>query len=423
VNAYAETENENLFEVTFADITKGQCADFEVSGKRIRMDSKLIGSNIAWLSRYELIHETLRMFYKSVKDTRAFDKNTQEELDKLLKIDGYKVLYTCSSDEVKTRLQRLGELIYKILPMFTDSATPHYLTLKRVFDEQYKVGEDKIVVGKKNEEISAKSVQSPHDTDCDFRNKDGNKIKGYSNNVTESCDEDNKVNLIGKVDVRVVSTSDVDFFQDDIDDVQEVFTEKTEAVHVDGAYHKPDNQAYCQENYIEMHLHAIQGAKGRYEFHPSDNGEITIFDTKTNEPVETTKFTGKNNVEKWKIKTEKSFRYFTQKNIDTYLIRKKIEETPIETLQKRNNVEATVFQLGYHYPNDKSRYRGLVKHQMWANIRCLWVNFVRILNYTHKACLKSAFFVKYLTNVLIDEIYKKFKRFILALSPYHISYC
>jgi len=44
-------------------------------------------------------------------------------------------------------------------------------------------------------------------------------------------------------------------------------------------------------------------------------------------------------------------------------------------------VEATIFQLGYHYSNDKSRYRGLIKHKMWANARCLWINFVRILNY------------------------------------------
>ncbi|MDR1905033.1 MAG: hypothetical protein LBQ88_22480, partial [Treponema sp.] len=36
------------------------------------------------------------------------------------------------------------------------------------------------------------------------------------------------------------------------------------------------------------------------------------------------------------------------------------------------------FQLGYHYRADKSRYRGLAKHRMWAISRCLWVNFRRI---------------------------------------------
>ncbi len=133
VNDFAEAGNANLFDLVFADITNSQCIEFDVSGKRIRMDSKLLGSNIAWLSRYELIHETLRMFYKNVKGTSAFDKATKEKLDMLLKMDGNKVVYTCSSEEVKTRLQALGQLIYEVLPMFPASANPHYLTLQRVF--------------------------------------------------------------------------------------------------------------------------------------------------------------------------------------------------------------------------------------------------------------------------------------------------
>lgn len=422
VNDYAKAGNKNLFELSFADITKNQCAEFEVSGKRIRMDSKLLGSNIAWLSRYELIHETLHIFYKDVKETSTFDKATKEKLDMLLKMDGQKVVYTCSSEDVKTRLQKLGELIYKILPMFQDSVNPHYLTLQKVFNEQFKVDENKIVVGREKEEISAKSIQSPHDTDCHYRNKDGNKVKGYSVNITESCDDGDGLNLIGNVDVRNVSTSDVDFFQDDINNSQEVFTEKPKAIHADGAYHNPDNQAFCKDNDIDLYLHAIQGAKGRYEFNFLENGELTILDTKTDEFVEVTKIAGKNNIEKWRIKNERSYRYFTQKEIDTFLIRKKIKKTPIETLQKRNNVEATVFQLGYHYPNAKSRYRGLIKHQMWANIRCLWVNFVRILNYIQQSCLKTGFFVKYLTNSLFNQLYLAFKRLLTAILPYHILY-
>jgi hypothetical protein len=422
VNDHAKAGNGNLFELSFADITKAQCAEFEVSGKRIRMDSKLLGSNIAWLGRYALIHETLRIFYKGVKGASTFDKPTKGELDMLLEMDGQKVVYTCGSKEVKTRLQKLGELIYKILPMFAASANPQYLTLQKVFNEQFKVGEDKVVVGREKEAISAQSVQSPHDTDCSYRNKDGNKVKGYSLNVTESCDDGDGLNLIGNVDVRDVSTSDVDFLQDGINSSQEVFTGKPEAAHTDGAYHSPDNQGFCEDNDIDLHLHAIQGAKGRYEFGYLENGGLTILDTKTGEPVEATKITGKNNIEKWRVKNESSYRYFTQKNIDTSLIRKKIAETPIETLQKRNNVEATVFQLGYHCPNAKSRYRGLVKHQMWANIRCLWVNFVRILKYIKQLRLKTTFFAKYLSKSLFNGLLMALKLLLTAIFPTHIFY-
>ena len=61
--------NENLLDVVFTQVTKKQCIDFEVSGKRIRMDSKLLGSNIARLTRYEVIHETFRLFHKEVKQS------------------------------------------------------------------------------------------------------------------------------------------------------------------------------------------------------------------------------------------------------------------------------------------------------------------------------------------------------------------
>lgn len=392
---YANAGNVNLLEVAFAQVTKGQCMDFEVSGKRIRMDSKLLGSNIAWLSRYELIHETLRLFYNEVKQFGGIDKATTETLDELLGLEGYKVVYTCSGDEIKTRLQKLGELIYHILPLFSNSAVAHYQTLKRVFNEQFSVDENKIVIGKKNEEITAQSVQSPHDTDCTYRNKDGNKVKGYSINIAESCDDGNVLNLIANVDVRIVSASDLDFFQDDTDKAQQVFTSKIEAAHVDGAYHSPDNQQYCKDNSIELYLHAITGPKARYSLEFLD-GKLSICDTFTGKLIDYQKLINKDGIVRWRIKPENGYRYFNQKDIDTSLIRKKITETPIETLQKRNNVEATVFQVGYHYPNDKSRYRGLVKHQMWANIRCFWVNFVRIVNFTEKAALKFLFFIRIL---------------------------
>ena len=54
---------ENLIEKSFAQVTKSQAIELQVNGNKIRMDRKLMGSNIAWYSRYELIHETDRLVY------------------------------------------------------------------------------------------------------------------------------------------------------------------------------------------------------------------------------------------------------------------------------------------------------------------------------------------------------------------------
>ena len=78
---------EDLMGKVFAHITRGQIKEFDVNGRNIRMDSKLIGSNIALFTRYEIIHETLCMFYKSL-DKRLKSKlqsSDMEQLEKLIK--------------------------------------------------------------------------------------------------------------------------------------------------------------------------------------------------------------------------------------------------------------------------------------------------------------------------------------------------
>jgi len=395
---HAKAGNENLIETCFSQVSKNQSFEFNVSGISVRMDSKLLGSNIAKLGRYELVHETFRLFFNQVNELDNLSSETKLELESLLKLEGNKVVYTNSSEEVLSRFSQLGVLINKVLPLFCEIDSTFYQTLKTVFEQQYKVSDYGVVTPREKEEISAQSIQSPHDTDCHYRNKDGNKVKGYSLNVTESCD-DQGLNLIGAVDVKVASSSDVAFLKDDITKIQEIFTAKTEAIHADGAYHSPDNQIFCKEESIELYLHAIQGAKGRYTLDFAEN-KLSVFDTKTNVRIDSNEITTKKGDAKWRIDTEKGYRYFTQKNIDTYLIRQKIQETPIEILQKRNNVEATIFQLAYHYSNAKSRYRGLIKHQMWANIRCFWVNFVRIMNYSKKLLLENNFLIG--NSLLLD---------------------
>lgn len=387
--SHAVEENENLFDTAFAQVTKNQSITFEVSGQNVRMDSKLLGSNIAKLSRYELVHETFRLFYNQVKQSRNLSEALNLELDDLLKFEGNKIVYNNTNEEVFSLLIRLGTLINKVLALFTELDSGYYSILKKVFNQQFELSEDGTVSPKENAKITAQSIQSPHDTDCTYRNKDGNKVKGFSMNVTESCDNVG-LNLIGNIDVRVASSSDVEFLKDDILEIQKVFPLKTEVIHADGAYHSPENQAFCNENEITLHLHAIQGAKGRYQLDFKDQ-KLSVFDTQENKAIDCEEIKTKKGETKWRITTPKGYRYFTKENIDTALVRKKIEQTPIEILQKRNNVEATIFQLGYHYSNAKSRYRGLIKHQMWANMRCLWINFVRIIKYIEKTIFNVDF--------------------------------
>jgi len=74
----------------------------------------------------------------------------------------------------------LGKLMYRFIELFKRYDYGMYGTLKTVFEQQYSVSSEKIILPLENEKVSAKSIQSPHDTDCHYRNKDGNMVKGYS---------------------------------------------------------------------------------------------------------------------------------------------------------------------------------------------------------------------------------------------------
>jgi hypothetical protein len=59
---YENRHGVNLPEKSFEQLTGDQLSRFRISGKSVRMDSKLIGSNIAGYSRFEIIRNTFRQF-------------------------------------------------------------------------------------------------------------------------------------------------------------------------------------------------------------------------------------------------------------------------------------------------------------------------------------------------------------------------
>jgi len=382
---WEEAGNENLIEKVFAQVTKEQVVELEINGKKVRMDSKLLGSNISWYSRYELLHETVGKAYgylkKEGKELQLSGRE-RELLESTVKETGGTVSYRSSKAEIEVKVGELGVVIYKIIQQEGTEASGEVQTLRRVFEEQYIV-KGEVVTVRPKKEIRAESIQSPYDTDCHYRNKGGNQIKGYSINVTETCDKADPVNLITNVQVDTASTADVDFLQPALEATREVIGRVPETVNTDGAYHSKENQEYCDTEGIDLILGAMQGKPPRYDLSYGEGNELIIIDLKTNEILPSREIQSrKDGTTKWVIKDEEgNSRYFTEKEVETNELRREIAARPMEEKNVRNNVESTIFQLGYHYPDDKSRYRGLIQHKIWANARCLWINFARILKY------------------------------------------
>lgn len=386
---HQKQNGEDLMGKVFAQITSEQVKEFDVNGRSIRMDSKLMGSNIALFSRYEIIHYTLCMFFKTLDKAAksTLSATDLEQLEKLTTEEPLKIVYRSTREELKNRLQPIGIIGYKLLALFGNLQTESFLLFQRVFNEQYKVSENQQIELRPKEDISSSSVQSPHDPDSAYRNKGSQKVKGYSANITETCSEGN-LNLITNVIVEKANTPDTAFVEPAIQATIEVTDQMVEKIYADGAYQSPANDDCCEN--IDMVFTGIQGAVSRYDLEMTPEG-LLVTDTKTGEIKQAVLVKKQKNSreDRWKIQTPTGYYYFSQQAIRTSHMRREMKGRPIEELHKRNNVEATIFQFGLTLRNNKSKYRGLIKQKTWAYCRCLWINLVRIINFTKQICQRT----------------------------------
>lgn len=380
---------EDLLENTFGQITRQQVSQFEVNGRHIRMDSKLIGSNIAYFSRYEIIHQTLSMFYKSLnkKARSRLSASQQQQLKESLGEDPGKTVYRSTREEIQLRSQDIGSTIYQLLHAFTDQTGEAYKLLQRVFDEQYKVTEDLKVQLRSREEISSGSVQSPHDQDSAYRHKTDQKVKGYSVNITETI-SDESLSLITNVLVDRANVHDAEFVQPAITATRQVTGQQVEKAYLDGAYQSPDNDPFCQD--IDMVFTGIQGGQARYDLEMTPRG-LMVTDTQTGQCMQASmaKKIKNSKEDRWFIQTAGGRHYFNQQAIRASHLRRTLKHRTAEDIKKRNNVEASIFQLSYPLRNNKTKYRGLIKQKIWSYCRCLWINFIRIVKFSKQTCQRT----------------------------------
>lgn len=336
--------------------------------------------------------------------------------------------------EINNRFVAMGMLMHRFLKLFKKHDYGEYKTLCAVFEQQFAVTPDKAVLPLEKEKISAQSVQSAHDADAHYRDKGGKKMKGFSVNLTETCDDpksddsgDRALNLITDINLDAVSTPDSEFLEPSLEESQALLDDKIGEVYADGAYHSQSNQIFVQEKEMELILTGIQGKPSRYELSLGEENtdELLVFDTCTQTFIKAYLAaastidgqTGKPE-KKWRIKTDEGkYSYFTLESVRSSMLRQKLRDVPIEEKLKRNNVEASMFQIGFTCNNGKTRYCGIAANQLWAYSLTTWINFRRILKYvmqTSKRALSSqkglAFsikiwiYIKINVNTLINNL-------------------
>ena len=198
------------------------------TGKQ-RLDSTHIMSNIATLTRLGLFCETMRLFLRALRWEHPELRPVVPEglLGRYLKEEDEATHYEdARTGEGRRRLSVCARDLYRLVDRFrgtTAAQLEEYRLLERLLREQCHVGkhrdgrpgdddddagECKVPVALKDpKQVSADSLQSPHDPDVTYS---GHKGKGYEVQVAETCHEENATQLITHVEVTPSSGSDTD---------------------------------------------------------------------------------------------------------------------------------------------------------------------------------------------------------------------
>ncbi len=164
-----------------------------------------------------------------------------------------------------------------------------------------------------------------------------------------------------------------------VEGAMEVTGQVPESSTADGGYQSAGTQEYAEGKGIEPVFPDFQGRRGAYELEISKDGtSMEATNRTTGRKMKAVRTKGGS----WRVDDEvdgKKHRcYFTDENVASSMRRRVFEAIPKAKRWLRNNVEATIFQLTFHTRNNKTRYRGLMRQNIFAISRCLWVNCVRL---------------------------------------------
>jgi hypothetical protein len=373
----------NLLQEVFQELTRDQAKRLGVVGEKLRMDSTLLGSNLAACTRLQLIIGCLQELWKSLSAEQKACLSAADRalLDQLSAKRPSQHLYRLEEPTKQAWLEDFGQLLLRLHQTDDLKSSPRYALIERLLLEQYPINEAGAaarVALKPAQEISADSLQSPHDEDAAYRKKRDETVRGYSVNLTETGQEG--LNLIVDVQVEPATAADNGYLKDAVQSSEQVLKTTAQEISADGAYSSESNEAYAQEQGKDLHDTGFPGKPGRYDYERTSEG-VVVIDRDSGERQLAEEY----QPGRYRFRADSQWRYITDKTVAAAACRRRTEALPRELFNRRCNVEASIFQLAYHTRNKKLKYRGRCAVQLWAVCRAAWINIKRMVIYQVKS--------------------------------------
>lgn len=265
LSAYHQAQGVNLLEVAFEALTDGQVEQFQLRTKKLRMDSTQIASDIRDSSRLYLLVEGVRRLYQQLDQAEraAYASLCAAYIAREAKHYTYRIKGRQATDEA---IQAIGVVLAQLLDelQVRYAETPIYQTVQRLFADNYHLVECAVpaasaVVAKCNDEIGSGALQSLDDLAASFRRKAGESYKGYVANITESCDDENALQLILAVQVAPNNTDDAVLLVEALPSL--VARSEVDTLYTDGTYGSVAGDRLLHEQQVEHIQSAIRGNK------------------------------------------------------------------------------------------------------------------------------------------------------------------
>ncbi|MEN6481951.1 MAG: transposase [Anaerolineaceae bacterium] len=262
LSRYMQETGINLLEKAFEKVTDQQLSAYQLKTGKQRMDSTQIASNIRTMGRLQLLVEVLQRVYRML--TKEDQDRYVEEFAPYIQGHAGQYVYRIKGQETSEHLQKIGELMLRLLVELESNYAqePVYQMLMRVFGEHFRV-EEKVLKIKEGKELSANSLQSPDDLEATYRQKNNKSFRGYVANLTETCDPENPLQLVTKVQVAANHTDDAEMLVEALPNLKE--RTDLDTLYTDCGYGSPDADKTLLNNQVEQIQTAIRGRIPNHE--------------------------------------------------------------------------------------------------------------------------------------------------------------
>ena len=402
---YALKTGINLITGLFEQVTDSQMAKLGLRTDQQRLDSTMLLSNIADLSRLELLIRVMQRLWRVL--SAADQERYAAVFESYVKESAGQYTYRLKGREaVWEHIRLVGQALQGLLDNLKDGygADPVYAVAQRFFVENFVV-EARVVRAKQNGEIGPDCLQSLDDVEATYRKKGNRTYKGYVANVAETCHPDNPVQLIDQVQVAANQVSDIELLKAGVG----VLKERTgvDTLVTDGGYVSPTVDEVLREQGIRQ---ITTGLTGALPDHAEGQLALSDFDMPLDPSGEVIQVTcpAGNQAQIEPTASGKSYRLrfdgptcracplflhgqcpvearradvgfsVPKERAQSAQRRRLFEQNKAEARNLRTAVEAAIFQLKHPWGKGKLRVRGLFRVTCSVICSALAVNMRRI---------------------------------------------